>query len=166
MRSIHPVRLSSVILTCLLFSSAPAQDESRQQRPGSASAADEAALRALAEQFYAAPAKKDLDGFLQLWSAKAPALAARRQTMEKLFADNEKIEVKGVVIRKTALEGETAKLRVEVEMNAIEVKTGKPAAGLGKMIRLLEGVKEQGGWRVWREVLAEKERANALASLR
>jgi CHAT domain-containing protein/lipopolysaccharide biosynthesis regulator YciM len=48
MRSIHPVRLWSVILTCLLFSSALAQDESRTQQPASVSAADEAALQSLA----------------------------------------------------------------------------------------------------------------------
>src|SRR5262249_2280906 len=126
MRSTHSGRLWSVILTCLLFSSMPAQDESRKERPASAAAADELALRALAEEFYASYAKKDLDGFLRLWSARAPELAARRQTMQKLFADHEKIEVKGLVIRKMAVEAEKAKLRVELEMSAIEVKTGKP----------------------------------------
>src|SRR5262245_37063348 len=138
MRSIHPGRLWSVIFACLLFSSMPAQDESRKERPAPAAAADEVALRALAEEFYTGYAKKDLEGFIQLWSAKAPELAARRQTMQKLFADHEKIEVKGPVIRKIAVDGEKAKLRVEVEIIAIEVKTGKPAAGLGKMIRALE----------------------------
>ena len=49
MRSIQPVRLWSVILACLLFSSALAQDESRTQRPASASTADEAALQSLAD---------------------------------------------------------------------------------------------------------------------
>jgi CHAT domain-containing protein/tetratricopeptide (TPR) repeat protein len=49
MRSIHPVRLWSVTLACLLFSSALAQDDSRTQRPASATAADEAGLRALAD---------------------------------------------------------------------------------------------------------------------
>jgi CHAT domain-containing protein/Tfp pilus assembly protein PilF len=49
MRSIHPVRLWSVILACLLFSSALAQDDSRTQRPASATAADEAALQSLAD---------------------------------------------------------------------------------------------------------------------
>src|SRR5262249_39325761 len=129
-------------------------------------AADELALRSLAEEFYASYAKKDLDGFLRLWSARAPELAARRQTMQKLFADHEKIEVKGPVIRKMAVEGEKAKLRVELEMIDIEVKTGKPAADLGKMIRALEGVKEAGAWKVWREAPAEEDLAAALALLK
>ncbi len=166
MRSAHPGRLWSGILACLLFSSVLAQDESRKARPGSASAADEAALRALAQEFYAAYAKKDLDGFLQLWSAKSPELAARRQAMQKLFADHEKIEVKDLVIRKMAVEGEKAKLRVEVEINAIETKTGKPAPGLGKMIRALQGVKEEGAWKVWREATAVEDLADALVTVK
>jgi len=49
MRSIHPVRLWSVILACLLSSSAVAQNESRTQQPVSVSAADEAALQSFAD---------------------------------------------------------------------------------------------------------------------
>jgi len=143
-----------------------AQEESRKERPASDSGADEAALRALVQDFYAGYAKKDLDGFLRLWSARAPELAARRHTMQKLFADHEKIEIKDLVIRKMAIEGEKAKLRVEVEMSALEVKTGKPAASLGKMIRALEAVKEEGAWKVWREAPAEDDLANALTLLK
>ncbi len=166
MRSTHTGRLGSVILACLLFSSALAQDESRKERPASSAAADEVALRALAQEFYAGYAKKDLDGLFRLWSAKAPGLAARRQTMQKFFADNEKIEVKGLVIRQLAVEGEKAKLRIEVELNALEVKTGKPTAGLGKMMRALEVVKEGEAWKVWREASAEEDLAAALALLK
>jgi CHAT domain-containing protein/Tfp pilus assembly protein PilF len=162
MQPTHRGLLGSVILVCLLLSSVSAQDESRT-RP---SAADDAALRALVEEFYGSYAKKDLDSFLQLWSAKAPELAARRETMQKLFADNEKIEVKDLVIRQMAVEGEKAKLRVELEISAIEVKTSKPAAGLGKMMRALEGVKEGVAWKVWHEASAEEDLANALALLK
>ncbi len=163
MRSTRSGRLGSVILVCLLLSSVPAQDESRTR---STAPSDDAALRALVEEFYGSYAKKDLDGFLQLWSARSPELAARREAMQKLFADHEKIEVKGLVIRKMAVEQEKAKLRIELEMSAIEVKTSKPAAGLGKMVRALECIKEDGAWKVWREALAEEDLANALALLK
>ena len=157
----HRGRLFSVILVCLLLSSVRAHDESRTPP----SAADNTALRALVEEFYGSYAKKDLDGFLRLWSARSPELAARRETMQKLFVDNEKIEVKGLVIRKMAVDGERAKLRLEVEMGAIAVKTGKPADGLGKMAYALEGVKEEGAWKVWREAPAEEDLATALSLL-
>src|ERR1044071_811952 len=99
MRSTHRGRLGSIILVCLLFSSVTAQDESRA-RP--AALPDDAALRPLVEEFYGRYAKKDVDGFVRLGSAKAPEIAPRRETMQKLFADNEKIEVKGLVIRQMA----------------------------------------------------------------
>jgi tetratricopeptide (TPR) repeat protein len=139
-----------------------AHDESRTQP----SASDNDALRVLVQEFYGSYAKKDLDGFVRLWSAKSPELAARREIVQKLFFDNEKIEIKGLVIRRMAVEGEKAKLRVEVEMVAIEVKTGKPADDFGKMVYALDGVKEEGTWKVWREASAEDDLATALASLK
>src|ERR1044072_5626526 len=163
MRSTHRGRLGSVILVCLLLSSVSAQDESRTQPTATS---DGAALRALVEEFFGSYAQKDLDGFLRLWSAKSPELATRREAMQNFFVDHEKIEVKGLVIRKMAVEGEKAKLRVELEMSAIEVKTSKPAAGLGKMVRALECMKEEGAWKVWREVPAEEDLATALALLK
>lgn len=162
MRFAHRGRLCSVILVCILLSSVSAHDESRRQP----SAADNAALRALVHEFYGSYAKKDLDGFLRLWSARSPELATRRETIQKLFADHEKIEIKGLVIRQMVVEGEKAKLRVELEMDTLEVKTGKPAAGLGKMMCALEGVNEQGAWKIWREAPAEEDLANALALLK
>jgi len=162
MRSAHRVRLGSVILVCLLSSSVLAQDESRTQP----SASDNAALRALVQEYYGSYPKKDFDGFLRLWSAKAPQLATKRETMQKFFANFEMIEVKSLVIRKMAVEGEKAKLRVELDISAIEVKTGKPTASLGKMIRSLEYMKEEGAWKVWHEAPAEEDLAAALALLK
>jgi CHAT domain-containing protein/Tfp pilus assembly protein PilF len=153
-----------VISACILFSIVLAQDESRKERPAFPSTAGEADLRALAQEFYAACARKDLDGFLRLWSAKSPELASRRAATQKLFADHEKIEVKGLAPLKIVVESDKAKLRFEVEMNAIEAKTGKPAAGFGKMIRALHGVKEEGAWKVWREAPAVEDLADELAT--
>src|SRR5262245_58611289 len=164
MRSAHTCQLWIVIVVGLLFSSVLAQDESRKERPGSASAADEAALRALAQEFYSAYAKKDLDGFLRLWSARAPELAARRQAMQKLFADHEKIEVRDLALRKITVESEKAKLRVEVEIIVVEAKTGKPSSDFGRMIRAPQCVKEGGDWKVWRETLAVEDLADALVA--
>ena len=163
MRFAYRGRLGSVILVCLLLSSVRAQDESRT-RPTAAS--DDAALRALVEEFYGSYPKNDLDGLLRLWSAKSPGLAAYHQTMQRFFAGSEKIEVRSLVIRKMAVEGEKAKLRVELDIGAIEVKTGKPAAALGKMFRALEFMKEEGAWKIWREAAAEVDLAAALVLLK
>ena len=123
---------------------------------------DEEHLRALAAEFFAAYSKKDINSFTNFWGEKSPELAARRRAMEKLFADSEKIEVKDVAIRKLSVEGDKAKLRVAVEINATDAKTGKFAAGFGKMNRAMEFVKQAEGWKVWREAAAEEELADAI----
>ena len=84
MQPTHRGRLGSVILVCLLLSSVLAQDESRTQPTATS---DDAALRALVEEFFGSYAKKDLDGFLRLWSAKSPELATRREAIQKFFVD-------------------------------------------------------------------------------
>ena len=151
-----------VISACILFSIVLAQDESRKERPALPSTADEADLRALAQEFYAAYARKDLDGFLRLWSAKSPELASRRAATQKLFADHERIELKSLAVRKVTVDGEKAKLRVDVELNAVEVNTGKPAAGYGQMRQALDCAREEGKWKVWRELPAAEEFVDTL----
>jgi len=154
--------LSFITLICCCFSFNQAQDEPRKESSGSTTAADEVALRALAQEFYAAYAKKDLDGFLRLWSAKSPEIASRRTTMQKLFADHDKIEVKSLTVRKVTIDRGKAKLRVDVEMSAIETKTGKPAAGFGEMRQVLHCINEEGRWDLWRELSATEDFVEAL----
>ena len=61
-----------------------------------------------------------------------------------------------------AVEGEQARVRVAVEMKAVDARTGQTAAGLGKMNRALRCVKESGAWKVWQEGPAEDDLASAL----
>ena len=86
--------LSAAALACCCLTLNLAQDGTPQTAP--ASAADETALRALVGDFCAAYAKEDLDGFLRLWSAKSPDLAARRKAMEQIFLTYDRIEVKNI----------------------------------------------------------------------
>jgi CHAT domain-containing protein/tetratricopeptide (TPR) repeat protein len=127
-----------------------------------ASPADETALRAAAEEFYAAYAKEDLEGLMGLWSSNAPDLASRRKAMQDVFAANEKIEVKRLTVRTVKLEGDKASLRIGFEMNAVDVKTGKPAENSGNLIRALHLIKEGGTWKVWRYAPAAADLAAAL----
>jgi CHAT domain-containing protein len=137
-----------------------AQDQTRAQ----VAATDEAALRAFAEQFFGAYARKDLDGFMKLWSAKATGLEARRQEMQERFASTDKIELKSLAIRNPQIEGSRARLLVTVEMSALDVKTGKAAEGFGKMDRALHLVKEVDGWRASREMASGEALAAMLAA--
>ena len=133
-------------------------------RAGAAQTPDEGALRPLAEEFYARYANEDLDGFISLWSASSPERAARQQAAEKFFASHEKVAVSDLTIRQVAVEGDRGKARVELGLNAVEAKTGKPASGAGRMRRVLEFVREGAGWKVWREASAAEDLAAALAA--
>lgn len=123
---------------------------------------DTALLHTLANEFFALYAKEDLEGFMLLWSAQSPDFAFWKQRLQEVFAANEKIEVKGLAVRKVTVEGEKASLRVVVEMTAIDAKSGQPSAGFGHLQRTLDFVKEGGAWKVWRYVPAADELAASL----
>ncbi|PYT08793.1 MAG: hypothetical protein DMF60_03875, partial [Acidobacteria bacterium] len=141
---------------------------SAQQQPQSAqslpSAKPEAAIRALVDQFFAAYARKDIEAFIRLWSAKSPDFESKKKAAQVLFADNEKIEVRSSYVSKESVDGESASARVALEIAATDAKTHKPAVGFGKMNRALRFVKESGIWKVWSETSAEEELAAALVA--
>jgi CHAT domain-containing protein/tetratricopeptide (TPR) repeat protein len=124
----------------------------------------ETALCSVVAELFAAYAREDLDGYMKLWSAKSPDLAARQKTLQELFTANDKIEVKTLNFRKVNLEGEKASVRVTVDLSALDAKTGKPAQGFGKMNRVLDFVREQGQWKGWKEAAAEENLAAALVA--
>ena len=115
-------RLWSRLLIAVLYLTTYglSQDQARAE----VTATDEAELRTFAEQFYAAYSKKDLDGFMKLWSAKATGLDARRKATEEIFAGVDKIELKNLSVRVALLERDRARVLVTVEMNATNAKTG------------------------------------------
>jgi CHAT domain-containing protein len=125
--------------------------------------ADEMALGSLTERFFAAYQKQDLDALMSLWSEKSPDYAASKQSFQQSFTAN-KIELKGTTMGKLTLDGEKASLRVVVDLSAVEVKTGKPASGFGKLNRTLHFIKEGGVWKISRFVSSEEELATAIAA--
>ncbi|HKC88991.1 MAG TPA: hypothetical protein VKG02_23615, partial [Blastocatellia bacterium] len=142
-------QLCSLALSLTLVSRATPQSQS-SSAPASTQSSAESAVRAVAEKYFALYAAKDLDGLMSLWSGQSPDLESRKQGMQKLFAGYEKIEMKSLAVLRVTIAGEKARLRVDVEINAVEAKTGKPAAGFGLRKQVMECVKEDGGWRVWR----------------
>ena len=158
-------RWSLLFITALLLSSlALSQYGSRAIPDAFASTAEEAALRALAEKFFSAYPKKDLDGFMSLWSARSPDFASRRRVMQELFNTRDQFRLEKLTIVKTTLEAEKASVRASLVMNAVESKTGRPAPGFGKWTRNLYFVREDGGWKVWREAAAAEDLAAALVT--
>lgn len=128
------------------------------------SSADEAALRALVEAFLQAWAAKDLDGYIRVWVTNAPGLESRKQAMQKVFEAFSKIEIKTPLFHGIIVEGEWGRLRVDVEINSVEAKTGKRFAGSGLRKRAMEFARENGSWRILREEAASDNLARMLAA--
>ena len=115
-----------------------------------AAPADEAAVRSLADAFFAAYASKDLDRCMTLWSA-APERAARQRQLEQHFNAVAAIEVRHITVHRVSIDGDRGSLRADVEMHVTDM-AGKPAAGSGLTRRALDFVKEQGTWKIAQEV--------------
>jgi CHAT domain-containing protein/Tfp pilus assembly protein PilF len=157
-------QLCSLALSLILVSRGAPQSQSSSSVPASPQSSAESAARAVAEKYFPLYAAKDLDGLMSLWSEQSPDLESRKQELQNLFAGYEKIEVKSLAVLRVTIAGEKARLRVDVEINAVEAKTGKPAAGFGLRKQVMECVKEDSGWRVWREESAFENLAAALAA--
>ena len=124
--------------------------------------ADEPAIRVLVERYFAAYAKKDLEAIGRLWSDKSPDLPQTKARLKEFFSLNDKIETRNLSLRQFTVEGDRATALAMVEINAIDLKTGKPSIGPGKMNRALGFSKEGGEWKVWRDISAEEELAARL----
>jgi CHAT domain-containing protein/tetratricopeptide (TPR) repeat protein len=131
-----------------------------------AQAADETALRSLAEQFFRAFAGKDLAAYLSLWSEKAPDFKSLPRSTQNLFAALDRIEVKNLNVSKVTATQEKGSARLTVEISAIDVKTGQPSAQFGKMNRALQFVREESGWKIWRYLSADEDLAERLNEAR
>ena len=125
---------------------------------------DNAVVSNLTRSFFEASQRKDLDGVLNLWSAKSPDLPVFTTTMRKSFSEIGNIELKSFEISRITIEGAQSIVRVSVEMNATELKSGKAAPDFGRKNRTLRFVKEDGRWKVWQYVASEEEFARALMS--
>ncbi len=122
-----------------------------------AQSSDEVAIRKLAEGYFAAYAAKNLDAIRQMWSDSSPDLVAHSKALEKLFADNDRIDISALSVERVKTDGDAAQVRVTLVITAIVAGTGQPAAGFGKQNRSFQFVKEAGAWKIRREEASEAE---------
>src|SRR5690242_4841234 len=120
-------------------------------------AADEAAVRQVVDRFFATYAGKDLDGFMALWSAKSPDLAGRQQPMKGIFGETGPIRIKELTVTTPQVKGDAASARVRVEIVGNDAATGKPYSQFGRLNRVFELAREDGGWKVRRYFPAERD---------
>ena len=131
---------------------------------GFGQAPDEAAVRALVNNFFVAYQNGNIDYVASFLDAKSPKFAGTKQQLQKVFTENEKIEITGLAIRKLTLDGANGAARVTVEMSAVDRKTKSAAAGFGKMDFTLRVIKEDGAWKVRQFMSSADDLASALAA--
>jgi CHAT domain-containing protein len=157
---------AAVYLAALSF----AQDKS------AAPQAEEAALRAVVEKFFAAYDKKDVEEMMALWSEKSPDFASHKQAMQQRFAV-EDYSFANITVTRIKVEGQKASLRVAIDIAVANQQTKQRHEE--RMMHNFSLVKSEGEWGVWRytsaaddlaealvEVKSEEERAQLLAAER
>ena len=127
---------------------------------------DETALRTLVERYFAAYTKEDLEAITQMWSDRSADLVPHRKALEKIFADNDRIEVNALSINRLKIDGEAAQARASLVISAVEARTGKVAPGFGTQNRSFQFAKEAGTWKIRREETSEAELTATLIAAR
>jgi CHAT domain-containing protein len=130
--------------------------------PSNAQNDEQATVRRVVEQFFAAFQKKDLQNSMALWSEKSPDLTARRQTIQQTFARYRTIELKNPGLNNLIVETNKATVQVSGELSVVGTQTG--AISTLQMSWAIELVKEMGAWKILKYVTREDELAEALSA--
>jgi len=154
------LRLTTCLIAVSLFLAVatpiqtPAQDDEQAQ------------IRQLVQQFFAAYTKEDIEGLMSLWSDKSD-LKASRETFLTTFQDLQDINVKSLDISKITIGSDEAKVLLTVELTAVDAKTAKPAELFIKenRNRTLYFSRQQQRWKVRQYIATEEELADALIAI-
>ena len=112
---------------------------------------DESLVRGVVTSFFSAYQRKDVDGLTALWSPKSPQLASFTADARKTFSGTDGTALKSFEIRRLSIEGTSATVILQVELNATKPGT------ITHLNRILRLVKEDGPWKVWQYESRERE---------
>jgi CHAT domain-containing protein/tetratricopeptide (TPR) repeat protein len=138
------------IISCVLPALSATQTAAEKR------SSDEASLRSLAERFFAACQNQDQKGSTGLWSDLSTDLSASKKNVEQDFPAA-RIDLKSFEIRKVAVEGETALVRVVINRSA------RSTQGTGAINRTLRCIKTD-EWKISAYLSSEADLAAAVAT--
>ena len=124
---------------------------------------DEAGVHLLAQKLRNAYAAKDLDAILALWSDRSPGRAAARATTQKLLSAGSAVELRENSATPPEFAGDRARLRIDREISALSPAVTTPHAATTPLV--LECLREQGEWKIWKESTAAEDLAGRLAGI-
>lgn len=102
------------------------------------------AVRLAAQRLHAAYSAADLDGVVALWSGQSPQRSAGREQARKWLAGSA-AGIHETTVRDPEVEGDRARVRIDREIAATNLRF------------VLEYVKEQGEWKIWKETAAPED---------
>src|SRR5262245_13523450 len=106
---------SSLSFSLLLIGTALAQSQSSTtavRSTHSLPSPTEATVNSIVERYFERLAAKDLEGLMRLWSTDSTAAAARKKATAELFASTKSLTLKSLVVRKTNVTNDKARVRV------------------------------------------------------
>src|SRR5215217_6988819 len=125
---------------------------------------DTALVRTVTKSFVEAYQRKDVNGLIALWSSKSAERETFIANFRKTISLVGSIEVKSVEIRQVTVEGTSAIVKMKIDLQATDLKSGQPAPGFGPQNRTLRLIKEDGQWKVSQYEASERELAAKLLS--
>ncbi len=146
-----------LILIGCLFATLPA--------PVIAQNDENADVRRVVDQLFAAFQQKDLTGVMALWGPKSPDFVTGRQTMQQVFDTHQKIELKNLQLDKITVETNNATVQLVAELSVVGKQAGASPSPL-QLIRTVHLVKDAGVWKIWKYMTREDEFAETLVAVR
>ena len=126
---------------------------------------EQATVRRVVDQFFAAFQQKDLTSVMALWSEKSPDFVTGRQNIQQAFATHHKIEVKNFQLNKVTAETNNATVQLIAELSVVGTQANASATPL-QMIRTIQMVKETGVWKIWKYMTREDGFAETLVAVK
>jgi len=158
-------RWARILVATVCFAAVSyAQESPRPLSAGEQSSADAVLLEARVNQFFVAFGKKDPEALMRTWSVKSPYAASWQKAMLAILASSDRIEIKSLKQQRAQVAGDQASIRVDLEINVLDTRTGRSATGFGSPHRILFFIKEAQEWRLWREISAEEDLAIRVAA--
>jgi CHAT domain-containing protein/tetratricopeptide (TPR) repeat protein len=125
---------------------------------------EQAALVGFVNAAYDAYQKRDEQALLSLSDQSSPFFTEFKENIRKEFVRNEKLklELKRVLVIRVGVQGERARIRVVVNMNAFDKETGRPAEDerFSEWDHLLYLRREGGVWKLWKFIDTAEEFAD------
>lgn len=122
---------------------------------------DSGQIAALTGRFFEAVSRKDLAGAISLCATDSSFFISLREDLRGLFAAD-RIAHAGARLERTSFPGpDRARSYLEADIAAFDSVTNSPAAGYGQSRQLIDWVKVEGAWRIWRYAPVEAELADA-----